>query len=538
MKYALLIGCTTALVCFAHPAIAKTSVEIKEIARSVTVEMITGTGSGVILHRRGDLYTLVTNRHVVCGSSRCNESRLRDRYNLKTADGRVHEVPKHKIRLLKDAVGKLLDLAIVQFHSNHSYPVAKVANSDDLQGEQMLYTSGFPRESGFNFAEGQVVAAIGKRLTGDGGGYTIIYDAETLPGMSGGGVFNQDGRLVAVHGMGDRFTANTQAEEVSSTGNTVILGADVGTKIGLNRGIPVGWVVQSLAEQGVKIGDNQPSSQISAIRPATADEFFIAGFNKLVEPGSDVLAGKQQAIANFDRAIELNPRYTIAYFARAFVQNQVQAYRQALNDYDRAINLNPRYVNAYINRALLKKNQFRDYQGALADYDQAIAITPKHAKVYNNRGLLKQNQLNDFPGALADYNTAIFLDPKYAIAYVNRGLLKTEKLNDFPGALADYNTAVALDPKYPTAYLNRGLLKAEILRDFPGALADYDTTISLNPKDANAHGARGLLRYTNLNDRPGGIADMRQAAKLAREQGNTQILQLTIRFLKSWGVDE
>jgi S1-C subfamily serine protease len=75
MKYPLILGSVAALVFFAHPAIAKSPAEIEQIAKSVSVEMITGTGSGVIIHRQGNRYTLITNRHVVCGSGGCNKSR-------------------------------------------------------------------------------------------------------------------------------------------------------------------------------------------------------------------------------------------------------------------------------------------------------------------------------------------------------------------------------------------------------------------------------------------------------------------------------
>jgi V8-like Glu-specific endopeptidase len=54
-------------------------------------------------------------------------------------------------------------------------------------------------------SECEALAVVNKRLTGDNGGYTIIYSAPTLPGMSGGGVFNGNGQLVAIHGYGDRF---------------------------------------------------------------------------------------------------------------------------------------------------------------------------------------------------------------------------------------------------------------------------------------------------------------------------------------------
>jgi Tfp pilus assembly protein PilF len=520
MKSSLILGTVAALVAFAPAAAAKSPVEIEQIAKAVSVEMITGVGSGVIVHRQGNLYTVITNRHVVCGSGSCDASRLSNVYRLRTADGQVHQVPKSAVQLLKDAAGNSLDLASVQFRSSRSYQVAKVADPDSLKVDDAVYTAGFPKGQGFGFGSGEAKAVVNRRLKGDGGGYTVVYDAETLPGMSGGGAFDKNGRLVAVHGVGDRFTENTQAEVERSN----ISKAEVNSKIGINRGIPVRWVVQGLEEMGISVGNRRSLNQNGVVNPAgvaTADEYFITGFNKLVEPGADFRSGRKEAVAQFSRAIRINPRYTTAYFMRAIVQNLLQAYPQALADYNKAISLNPKDAKAYNNRGNLKYER-NDVQGALADYNKAISINPKLALAYNNRGNLKYQKLNDAQGALVDYNKAISINSKLALAYNNRGVLKDEKLND-AGALA---------------YYNRGNLKDEKLNDAQGALADYKQSIALNPKYADAYINRGILKYMKLNNTPGAIADFRTAAKLARSQGQTEALQRSLEALRKLGATE
>jgi tetratricopeptide (TPR) repeat protein len=514
MKSSLLFGAVAAVVCFAPGAIALSPAEVEQRAKAVSVEMLTGEGSGVIIHRQGDLYTVITNRHVVCKVSpeRCTEREIHSSYRLKTSDGRIYQVAK-SIKLLKDDAGKFLDLAIVQFRSSRSYLVAQVAEPGSLKVDGAVYTAGFPRGQGWLFGGGQAQAVVNKRLVGDQGGYTVVYDAETLQGMSGGGAFDQDGQLVAVHGQGDRYTENTEAEEVAS--NRVK--NEVNSKIGFNRGIPVRWVVQGLGELGILIGNRKPLNQIRSNNPAvtaTADEFFIAGFNKFVDPGEDFQAGRREAVAQFNQAVALNPRYANAYFMRAYVKDKLNDLQGALADYNQAIVLNPRYVSAYNNRGNLKSYKLDNPQEALADYSQAIALNPKYADAYYNRGNLKYQQLNAPQGALADYNHAIALNPKYAAAYNNRGSLKHSKLNDPKGALADYSQAIYLNSKYVDAYYNRGLLKNGKLNDPQGALVDYNQAISLNPKHVAAYNNRGLLKDEKLNDPKGALADYNQAILL------------------------
>jgi lipoprotein NlpI len=535
MKYLLFIGLTAAIICYADLAVAKTPAEIESIAKAVTVEIRLlqdeSIGSGIIIDRKGDIYTLVTNRHVVCGQTRnCTTPPEGETYTVKLGDEQKYQLSAKSVKLL----GNGLDLAMIQFRSNRTYPVAQIEDAGSLKAGNRIYTSGYPATPpGFSFNAGDVIAVVNKRLTEDRGGYTVIYDAATQPGMSGGGVFSQTGRLMAIHGQGGRFRENTELEMVVSSGISRIK-KEVGSKIGYNRGIPVQWVVQGLSGHDIRLRNRQPVN-LGQTAASSADEHFITGFNKLVEPGTDVVASKQLAISEFSQAIRMNPRYTYAYFMRAITYAQLQEDRQAVADYDHVIALDPRFVSAYSNRGSLKADK-NDSQGALADYNQAITLNPKVALDYYNRGNLKADK-NDSQGALADYNQAITLNPKFANAYNNRGSLKQRKLNNQQGALADYDWAIALDPTYAIAYTNRGALKYE-LNDFRGALSDFDQAIALKPKLSQIYYNRGLLKYTNLGDRSGGIADMRQAAKLSRAQGNSRVLQTTLQILLSWGVGE
>jgi S1-C subfamily serine protease len=384
---AALVGMTVALV--QPAAVAKSTSEVAAIARSVAVEIrlqkAEKLGSGVIIDKKDDLYTVVTNGHVVCGNRRCSELPSGESYSLGLADDQKYRVKISSVKLL----GNDLDLAIIQFRSNRNYAVAKVAASESLKTGDEIYTAGFPFEQpGFAFGAGEAIASVSKRLTGDSGGYSIIYDAPTLPGMSGGGVFNSSGQLVAIHGQGDRFKENTDLDNKSR----------VGSKIGLNRGIPVRWLVQNLAEVGINLGMDRSISGIRAARsqvPTTADEYFISGFNKLVEPGDSVTDGKQRAIQEFTEAIRLNPRYQYAYFVRAFAYEQIQKFQESLSDYNQAIIISPKFSAAYYNRANLKTEKLNDIQGSLADYNQSIIINPRDSEAYYNRANLKTKKLND-----------------------------------------------------------------------------------------------------------------------------------------------
>jgi tetratricopeptide (TPR) repeat protein len=472
----LLVGTNVVLV---QPAVvAKSPQEVARVAKAITVAIktvgTTNVGSGILLQRQGDVYTVLTAGHVV--------SKPQGVFTIKTVDGQVHRAIAGSVRL----PGSKLDLAVLKFRSSNKYTLVKIGTSNTLEELSPVYVAGFPAESTangevviegetFTVTEGKVT---GKATKGNEKGYSLIYSNITRPGMSGGPVLNEAGELVAIHGQGDR-------EDDGAGGKT-----------GLNLGI----VVERFGAVEVALGV-RVEQQIAALPPSTglnASDYFVSGYDK----------------------------------------NNQGDFPGALADYNQAIALNPKNSKAYNNRGILKEEKLNDLQGALSDYNQAIALNPKYSNAYNNRGLLKNEKLNDVQGALSDFNQAIALNPKNSLAYNNRGLLKNEKLNDVQGALSDFNQAIALDPKDSLAYIARGLLKNEKLNDVQGALSDYSQAIALNPKYSNAYYNRGLLKYVKLNDVQGAIQDFRQAARLYREQGRAQNLQKAIDRLRQLGAVE
>ena len=51
-------------------------------------------------------------------------------------------------------------------------------------------------------------------------------------------------------------------------------------------------------------------------------------------------------------------------------------YKGAIADYDKAIKLDPKYISAYYNRGLAKYD-LKDYEGASSDFDKANELNPE-----------------------------------------------------------------------------------------------------------------------------------------------------------------
>ena len=179
-----------------------------EIARQVTVRIITksGSGSGVIIKRHGQTYVALTNHHVVADSPEKG-------YQVMTVDGKLYSA--RESTQVKNAT---LDLALVEFTSQDNYQVVKLQKSQKISEGEIVYAAGFPAWSfiwegkkitrfeetrnwgikAFHLTTGMIKMELEKTLPG---GYQVGYTNVVKQGMSGGPVLNQKGELIAINGL-------------------------------------------------------------------------------------------------------------------------------------------------------------------------------------------------------------------------------------------------------------------------------------------------------------------------------------------------
>lgn len=223
----ILTGAVTvaAVVGQQYAACAKTAQEIAQLAILTTVEVnntlgFSASGSGVIIAKQGNIYTVLTANHVV--ASLAQEYSIRTHLEKNYRAIRIQRLPKNDWDI---------DLALVQFQSREQYPVAPMGESQRAVVGSTIYVAGYPLPIAFGserkleFTGGIVSSRLDRRSSG----YGLRYQAVTRRGMSGGPVFDADGRVVGIHGQGDTVGTvksqwNGQIEEI---------------KTGLNSGIPI-----------------------------------------------------------------------------------------------------------------------------------------------------------------------------------------------------------------------------------------------------------------------------------------------------------
>jgi tetratricopeptide (TPR) repeat protein len=221
--------------------------------------------------------------------------------------------------------------------------------------------------------------------------------------------------------------------------------------------------------------------------------FFTLALNARIDPNSN----DSKTLTYFDSAIESIPENLIgstnlaeAYLFRAtFITEALKDYDRAIADYNKAIELNPNYAEAYSDRGVTYYYK-NDSDQALADYNKAIELKPDFAIPYNNRGFFYYNK-GEFERAIADFDKSIQLDPNVALTYVNRGGTYCT-IGKYDLGAADAETAIRLKPDYAEAYVNRGTAFYQA-GNFPLAFIDFTLAIKLKPDLAEAYNQRGLV---------------------------------------------
>jgi serine protease Do len=404
MKFIYKVGSTIAgaMMCtivWGPIAFAKSVAEIGQIAKSTTV-LIQGsdTGSGVLIRQDGSTYTILTARHVIDAPGT---------YEVVTVTGKHYPISP-QIQKLPG-----LDLALLKFNSPETYSVATLGNSSSLQEGVTVYVTGFPGQGStinaltYNFTEGQLTALSSKPQTG---GYSLVYTNKTLPGMSGGPVFDQEARLVGIHG-----AADGQSQTLEK------LNARVFMKTGFNLGIPINTFV---AASGAK----DPQGQIALATPNGREGSSSINFTLQSAPRTSnnrppaTNNGRPTQIAS---ASEFNPASS-DYFLAAMNQYLQDDLTGALRSSTRAIQINPRFAAAYSLRGSVRYLT-QDYSGAIADFSQAVQLDSNLASAYLGRGL-SQSAMSNPDGALSDYTKAIQLSPD-SLSYYNRGVVQLNQGN-------------------------------------------------------------------------------------------------------------
>jgi serine/threonine-protein kinase len=197
------------------------------------------------------------------------------------------------------------------------------------------------------------------------------------------------------------------------------------------------------------------------------------------------------AIADFDKAIEIDPGFAEAYYCRGIARNYLQSHTRALQDAKSVIEKEDRRKESQNHLESAINYHLKNYTGAIADFDMAIKINPNHAKAYYSRGLIK-NYFQDYMEEVVNLSRSIDLQSEFSEANTTKELVMDFGVKNYSGAISDFDKAIEINPKFAKAYYHRGVVKI-YCHDYSGAKSDFGKAIEIDPKYTQASRKLELL---------------------------------------------
>lgn len=220
------------------------------------------------------------------------------------------------------------------------------------------------------------------------------------------------------------------------------------------------------------------------------------------------------AIDDFDAALALDSRNSLALADRGISNFWAQNYDEAKSDFDAALAIDPHSWVAYNGRGLLAL-RIGDSRGAIAALSAAIADNPKDEFAFWHRAAAYWS-LGKEKLSLADYSEAIRQDPSAVGLYWLRAVLLKQQ-GKTSEAILQATLVTRANPKSPAAYLTAGeiylwchegrqasaafakavrvapVAQTYLLRaayrpwtDLAGKRADIESALKLNPRSVRA----------------------------------------------------
>jgi tetratricopeptide (TPR) repeat protein len=192
---------------------------------------------------------------------------------------------------------------------------------------------------------------------------------------------------------------------------------------------------------------------------------------------------RTEAIAAYTEGLVFAPEAVYAYVQRGLALQENGHIQEAIRDYDRAIELDSTYGPAYYGRGWAR-HYLHDFAGELADAQRGLTLDPDRPGMYWRRIGAAYHGLKQHTKSIAMYDRVIELHPDDEGTIYNRALVFQE-VGDYQRALADYQRALVLDPGWDRVFINRAQCYVK-MKLFDLAAADVAEFLAQHPTSETA----------------------------------------------------
>ena len=477
-------------------------IDPKELIEKATVSIvgINGDkypGSGVIVRRKGNVYSVLTAAHVVCNIR--NQFVDTEEFEVRTFDGFVHDSynnselnikcppilngqKKMNSTFCSASISKAypwpIDIAILEFKSSKEYIIAKRLSSIKRYGKD-VYVSGYSKSEDGNFVmrESQGTVDIpASSINETCKGYGLRYLAPTEIGMDGGGVWSKKGSLVGIHGY----------REVSREDNLVLSRGSNGTGIHLpywkqlidpfdpSKGFP-----EDLGKDNGKVDSSALISRAKSFINIARTEKINNNPNFIIEEASTPILEDLKRAEEIESNQPLIPALISQIYIRRYEDGSKQKFylTEALKNINRAIKLqNPAFlsskdsydgtfqkIRAYVHflygEHINNQDSILSYRYAIKNIDERLSLKPDDVASWKDKAKYHFSA-KDFGGAYTSLIRASKLAPNDPSIFIDMGIILGSNKENYK-ACRDFNRAAELINKGLSSQ-NKGVLSKDL----------------------------------------------------------------------------
>ncbi len=216
-----------------------------------------------------------------------------------------------------------------------------------------------------------------------------------------------------------------------------------------------------------------------------------------------------EAIDQFNQAIQLDATYVDAYVWRAKAYEKINKLELAAKDYEKAVELKPKVVN-YIFEAGKLNYKIDNYDKALKYLTEAVVLDNKHFQAFQFKSFT-HIKLGKYKDAIATINNAILIKETYVGHYVSG--VANDSLTNYPQAINEYNKAIGLNPNFERAFyaLSKAFVKNN---ELDKAIENANRSVQKFPESAEAFETRSFVFYS-MGELANAINDLTKLETLA-----------------------
>jgi tetratricopeptide (TPR) repeat protein len=182
-------------------------------------------------------------------------------------------------------------------------------------------------------------------------------------------------------------------------------------RLGCRAFLPMALVAIALGGCSINLGSLSPEPSYEAPKPAPAGTDVAEAQTYNLRGQALVRSGKnEEALAEFDHAIALDPHNADALYNRGLLHQGEKQHELAIDDFTAANGLKPQQAEPLLGRAVsyLALDKFKE---AATDLDEAAQADPQNAQIWSARGQAYE-RLGDKAKAAESYGRAIGLRPR------------------------------------------------------------------------------------------------------------------------------